>query len=366
MIYTINTKGFLLYPVAKSYFEMSDENVYEMINEEFITMVNRLKKHGVDYSRLKRALIPNQDKDNNEVCLVFDSSLIDSNWYGLKIYEKLLPVLDKESTYSILAGDYIDILENKESQRFLFEILSEVLQVCNDSCYQHNSQYFLIYINSITDNQLKTILEGLQEIEWFYGYALLNKNSRFKTYLSFILCYECIKAKDTVIICHPSDYSDDEIINMRGYPFEENGFKIVSINEESFGPFLSYKIEATIPDKEDISFAFNALFPKFDSMEKLEINLSDGKWGYLNSEQKGKGGILQSFSFEDMSKEEFATILYKHICKNYIYNLRVNEYGDYLFNVCVELLTRDGKVRKTTVALKYKPDCGQVDVVTIT
>lgn len=153
---------------------------------------------------------------------------------------------------------------------------------------------------------------------------------------------------------------------MVGYPFEENSYRVVSINDDSFGPFLSYKIESIVPDKDDVSFSFNALFQKFDSMEKLKLNITDKKWEYLNGEDNGKRGILESFDFENISKANFTKIVFKKICSNYIYNLRTNEYGDYLFNVCIELPTKKGNIRRTTVALKYIPTCGEIAIVTIT
>ena len=309
MIYTINTSGHLLYPVAKSAFEMSDDDVYKMINDEFCVMVDRLEKKGVKYDNLKRALIPNQNKNNNEVCLAFDSSLIDSSSYGYVIFEKILPLLDKKSTYSILAGDYIDVINNlNNSQQQLKVTLEEVLIKRNDSVYKHSSQYYLVYINSITNNQLSSITNELKKVKWFYGYALLNKNSIFKTYLSFVLSHICIKTKDTIILNHSSDYDDSENINLYGYPFKENGFKLISINEDSFGPFLSYKIESILPDKDDISFSFNALFPKFNSMEKLQLNLADGRWDYLNGNIKGKDGILKSFDLTYFNNHLIITI----------------------------------------------------------
>ena len=367
MIYTLNTKDYVLYSVAKSTVEMPDNDVYEMINSEFAIMVSRLEEKGITYNQLKRALIPNQDKDNNEVCLVFDSSLIDSFDYGYDVFNKLLPLLDKNSTYSILAGDYIDIIRGfNNSQKHLFEVFKKSIVKCTDSIYLQSNQYYLIYINSITNNQLSSIISELKKVEYFYGYACLNSNSYFKIYLSDILCPVCIKSKNTIIVSHPIDYDDNENINMRGFPFTENGFKLVSINEDSFGPFLSYKIESFLPDEDDISFSYNALFPKFNSTNKLKLNLSDGKWGYLNDTSNGKGGIIKSLEFNNISKDDFVNIIFKQICGNYIYNLRVNEFNDRLFNVCIELPTKNGNIRKTTVALKYKPDCGEIDVVTMT
>ena len=139
MIYTLNTKDYLLYAVAKSTVEMPDNDVYEMINSEFSVMVSRLKKKGITYNQLKRALIPNQDKDNNEVCLVFDSSLIDSSNYGYDVFNKLLPLLDKNSTYSILAGDYIDIIRGfNNSQEHLFEVFKKSIEFIRKIVFDDN------------------------------------------------------------------------------------------------------------------------------------------------------------------------------------------------------------------------------------
>ena len=60
-------------------------------------------------------------------------------------------------------------------------------------------------------------------------------------------------------------------------------------------------------------------------------------------------------------------MIFNQICGKYIYNLRKNDYeNNYLFNVCIELLTKKQNIRKTTVSLKYKPDCGEIEIVTIT
>ena len=187
-------------------------------------------------------------------------------------------MLDKESTYSILCGDYIDILHGKyESQLRLRQALNEVIYRCNRSRYQYSGQYYLIYFNRLTGNQRWMIIKELLEYPWFTGFADLSHNSLFKTYISNILCKFCIKCKNKIIVSHPEDYSDNENVNVYGYPFEENKFSLVSINDNSFDSFLSYKIETEVPDTEDIGFSFNALFPKFNSFEKVRLSIKDEK-----------------------------------------------------------------------------------------
>lgn len=71
MIYTFDAKGFLLYPIMKSVFELSDDNVYATIQDGFATLQKQLTMKNLSYDGLKGALIPNQDKDKFETCFVF-------------------------------------------------------------------------------------------------------------------------------------------------------------------------------------------------------------------------------------------------------------------------------------------------------
>lgn len=369
MIYTFNAKGFLLYPVMKSYFDLSENGVYIAIQDGFEMLQKQLAMKGISYDSLKGALIPNQDKDKYETCFVIDSNQIDSFDYGYHVFERLIPLLDKESTYSILCGDYIDFLYKyrSDSQHILHSEMNHVLARCHKSDYKHSGQFYLIYINRLTGSQRLKIVEGLYPHSWFTGFADVTHSSYFKSYISDILVPVCIKSKNKIIVPHPSDYADDEDINMRGFPFESNGFKLSSINDDSYGAFLSYKIESEMPDREDVSFSFNALFPKFDSFEKIDLQISNDKWNkYLTEKETGKGQIIELLGYDSTHKEKFMNDVFKHICANYIYNLRENEYGDLMFNVCVELPTINGRLRKTTIALKYHPDTGSIDIVTVT
>ena len=370
MIYVFNAKDNVMYPVIKSSFGLSEEAVYKTIQEEFSVLQKRLSCKKVPYEKLKGALVPNQEADMYETCLVVDRTQIDDCSYGWTVFNALLPLLDKNSTYSVLCGDYIDTAHaaDTSSQNYLKIALNEVLNRCNVSKYQHSSQYFLIYFSRLTGKQRWVIVEGLLKYPWFTGFADVTHESQFKSYISFILGHMFIKQGKQIIASHPSDCSDEENINMSGYPFEENGFSFVSINEESFMPFLSYKIESILPDEDDVSFSFNALFPKFDSIKKLKFVISDKKWyEYLTSmEENKKGMLLGTIGYGSNDRDTFIREIYKKICASYIYNLRQNNYGDLLFNVCVDLPTVNGNFRKTLIALKYHPDSGEMSIVTVT
>lgn len=366
-IYTFNAKDYLLFPVMKNAFALSEEEVYHTISDEFDVLKKRLALKKIPYEKLKGALVPNQDKDRFETCFIMDTNQIESDNYGYYIFEKLIPLLDKKSTYSILCGDYIDILNDADSQLILRGAMDEVICRCNDSGYRHSGQYYLIYFNRLTGNQRWEMVEGLMKYPWFTGFADVTCQSAFKSYISSILCNTCIKNQKKIIVPHLADYSDEENVNLRGYPFEENGFSLISINEDSFGTFLNYKIESEVPDKEDVGFSFNALFPKFDSFDKIQLDVKEEKWdNYLTDKEKGKGGILEKLGYQMADKEKFLKEIYKKICSNYIYNLTKNEYGNLIFDVCVELSTINGHMRRTTIALEYFPDTSRMQIVTIT
>ena len=149
MIYTFNNVGYVLYSVTKDNFKMSDQQVHDMIQQEFVKLKNRLKQKGIEYEALKKALIPNTEKNRHEVCLVFDKTLIKASHYGKEIFDKLIPLLDKNSVYSLLVGDYIDVYRDKnDSQNFLYEAMNEVLTICNESEFIDTQQYYLIYFSN--------------------------------------------------------------------------------------------------------------------------------------------------------------------------------------------------------------------------
>lgn len=372
-IYLFNAKDHVRYPVIKNYFDLSDEEIYKSIHNEFKILKQILSSKGVSYDNLQGALLPNQEKGKFETCFIFDSSQMQKDGYGYTIFSILLPLLDKDSTYSILCGEYVDILTDiPDSQFRLRSVMNDVITRCHSSKFQCSQQYFLVYCNRLTGPQRWHIVEELLKYPWFTGFADLTRRSPFKTYISCILTHSFIKCRRQIIAAHPFDMPDEENINLLGYPFQENHFTFVSINEDLFAQFLSYKIEMDVPDETDIGFSFNSLFPKFDSFSKLKLKIDDTKWyDYLiKKEGKGrKGCLLETLGYGVEDKNRFMREVYKKICSCYIYKLSCKVYDkkpSWKFCVCVEMPTQHGNERKTTVVLKYLPDVGEMYIITIT
>ena len=85
-IYTFNNRGYVAYSVMKKIFNMSDEDVYNTISEEFELLLKRLEMKKISYEDLKGALVPNQDKDMYETCLIIDRTQVQSSGYGMCVF----------------------------------------------------------------------------------------------------------------------------------------------------------------------------------------------------------------------------------------------------------------------------------------
>ncbi len=96
MIYTFDAKGCLFYPIMKSFFGLDDNDVYKSIQEGYKLLQKQLSIKTVSYDSLKGALIPNQDIERFETCFVIDSTQIECADYGNYVFQKMIPLLDKE------------------------------------------------------------------------------------------------------------------------------------------------------------------------------------------------------------------------------------------------------------------------------
>ena len=327
-------------------------NMNKEINGYFEILINTLQKKGISYYKLSKALIPLRDENK-----YFDDKTM---FYGEKIINKILSIINKESTQSILAGDYIK-LENV-CPNILKEIFIERIEYINKCEYTYCNQFFIVYINNITKNQVNSMIDKLKQESYFVGVMNLKYSSTIKKYLSAILIPVCIKYQNNVIV---SQISEDERknYNEQGYAYEENGFNVISINQMLYDLFLSYKIPNGIIDKEDLKFSYNILTNIAPKYENLKLTKDYNKWeGYL---KKKKLEDMKILGLSNMTKEELEQYILINIYNNYIYNIEENEFGDLKFNVLIEIYTTNKLKKNALVALKYIPSKNEVKLITM-
>ena len=362
MIYTLNARGFVMLQVMKQTFDLDDLHVYNEINNIHLLLCELLNKKGIKYEGLKSALIPPHG-DKFDIAFVFDSSKIADSWYGYTVFDSLIPALNKESTYSILVGD---IIADSINQLVIKKLLFENMIQCNDSLFQHSTQYYVVYINNLTLGQIANINEILKDKSFYIGYIDMTFNSILKTIIAHCLAPHAIKHKNIILLQDETHIGEDEYgddINVSGYTYEENGFIVKSINSECYGLFLSYKIESIINDNDDIRFSFNAIHPSHDYIFDFPLSIQEAKVTYL---KENKTEILRKVGLIDYSSDELEKKTKKRIEESYLYNLEyLEEYNVPKFNVTLELNTIHGGKRKVIVALKYVIDSNELQLITM-
>lgn len=359
MIFTLDGRGNVLLPLLFDTLSLIDDGCTDLIQDMCSALEDKLRRKGIAYAKLKSALIP-AHKDKREAAFIFDSAAIEDPWYGNTVFELLLPALNRESTYSILAGDIIaDGLPPRLCHDILFENIVEI----HPSVFQHLSQYFVVYINHLSLSQQNAIVEAFRDQPYFTGYADMTFSSRLKTVLAYSLTYVGIKHQSVMILPHEEDRPDEEDANNCGYPFEENGFTVKSVNELYFTLFLSYKIEASYADPQDLSYSMSAICPHSAPVFTLPVFASDNKIVY---HKENKSAIMEKLGLQDCSAEELSKLIQNRIRSGYFYNLEYLEaYHVPKFNLSMELAAADGRMRKVVAALKYSSDKQRLELLTM-
>ena len=163
-IFTLEARDNVMLEVFQGYFGLSSHKMFSLIDGLFDYLLDILSSKQIDYRELKNALIPNPNR--NEIALVFDSTKIESAFYSSDIFNKIIPIFDKRSTHSILSGAYIgdDKLEEQLRRAFLGEV-----KLVKQTDYTLSNQYYMVFINNLSNNMLTTFRDELISYEPYVG-----------------------------------------------------------------------------------------------------------------------------------------------------------------------------------------------------
>lgn len=346
-IYTLDAREHVLLETMTNHLKLTTAQVYKEINNQLLELKEVLKEKGLAYEDVKNALVPQTNR--NEVGFVFDSNIAGTS-YGDVVFDKLIPLLDKNSTTSILCGDYIGGNRHFSLLKHLF---FAAIETHIEIDYKYHDQFFIVYLNNLSDEQFQLLREGLKSLPAFVGYFDLSYASPLKTIISGMLVRAYVKCKKTVI----NAAEGNEDVNMRGYAFEKSGYRVIGVDDINYGLFLSYKIEREIfPGFEaDGNFSINAISENVFEITDFSLLIEEPKLGYL---KENKSGSMGRVGFDKFSTEELSDAIGRKIKDNYIYNLTyLPEHGTLKFNIIIEVLRTDkNKPMKMLVSLEYMPE----------
>jgi hypothetical protein len=342
-IYSLDSRGNVMLDVFADRFNMSDARIFREIQLGFSELEPYLAKKGIRYQDLKPALVP--DAKKLERAFMFDWTACSSGWYGNEIHNLILPLLPRESSRSVLVGDWVG------QHRF-----AEIFSASKDDPGRHvlaredvpETVYF-VYLNNLTEAAARKIESELAKCNAYVGALDLTYMSLLKACLAHMLMRVYIQHRSVIIQPHEDDFLLDEDENLIGYDFQKHGYRERSVPESLYRWFLSYKIECPVlpTHSSDTRFSLNALTPAPVALQNLVIVLEDAKHQYLLKEKEGsmeRSGLLS------MSTQEIATQIKSKLNSNYIYNLAWTECDPTLkFNIMLE---KPG-IAKYTVAMTF-------------
>ena len=347
--------------VMRDYFNLGQKEMFHVIQGIRNSVEDALRKKGISYNNLRSALVPAQDR--REIALVFDTTAIDSDWYGFEVMKRVIPLFHRQSNHSVLLGDYLGSPGQKER---LYEAFKQAVELRREVTYKHPTQFFIVYINNLTDSMIRRFDEGLSPYCGYAGIADMTYGSAFKIYLSFMLADAFVKHGEVILQGHEPDCAPEEDVNMSGYPFEKNGYVCRSISDDLMGVLLSYKIERPVyPGFEvDTEFALNAVGSTPLDLNGFEIEVKDKKLEHLKEQ---KSGSIERAGLQDITKKGLADWIRAKVQENYIYNLRFDEeHNVTIFNIVLEFPSRKSRpATRLLAALEYKPDHRKLRLITL-
>lgn len=359
-IHTLNARGNSMLEVIRDYFKLSPEHMHREIQHMRRSVEEILASKGISYDRLRSALVP--DRKRREIALVFDTLSVEASWYGNDVFERLIPLFDRRSNHSVLVGDYLDQPGHADQ---LFLAFQDAVQLRRPVEYRYPTQFFIVYLNNLTDAMVRRFDEGLGSYRAYVGYAEMTYGSAFKFYLSTMLVNLGIKHGSFIIQGHEPDRPNSDDVNTAGYSFEEAGFICRSLSSDLEGVLLSYKIERpVIPGFEaDIEFALNAISLTPMPLSEFRVEVEDAKLAYV---KKAKAGSVERAGLDTISTSELADQIRSKISASYIYNLMfLEEYGVAKFNIILEFSSDDKSVTRLLAALEYRPSSRSLKLLTL-
>lgn len=357
-IHTVNARGNIMLEVARDYFNLTPDRMRREIVGLYREVVALLQSKGVRYAELRSALVPQADR--KEVALFFDSTRM-GGFYGGEAHGLLLPLLHRQSSRSVLCGDLIG---RGLSQDALYDLMVDAVIPLREFTYRHSSQFFVIYVNNLTESMIETLLVGLGPNDAFVGIADMTYASRLKWLLAHTLVNSYVQHKSVIIGPHEDDRPDSEDVNLPGYAFEENGFRVRSVPERLEGTMLSYKIECPVfrGFEVDSEMALNAISTDVTSLSELDIEIDQQKLEYLH---KAKADSLRGAGLWGVDVGRLKDLIKDRLNANYIYGLSyVGEHNTAKFNVIVEASGPSGPFR-ILAALAYESRIGRLRLITL-
>lgn len=360
-IWTLNARDTVLFDVVKQHFKLSYADLGPELRTIHAATVEMLASKGIRYEELRSALVPHTEPELGDIALVFDTRRIDEGAYGMAIAERVLPLLERDWSGSILEGDLIPYDEDDA-----FGMLRGSLRCHRPAEIASTRQLCAVYLTNLNERRKSKLLAGLSEYLPYIGFMKVHYESRHKNWLSITLGNTYVKHGNTFIGRHEPDIEHVAEYNLGWWPLDEHDYRCVSLPSDLyFDPFLSYKIERAVPWFEsDTLHGLSTISADPQDLDGFTVFVDPPKVDYLRSQ---KAAILEVAGLTEVTAEELEAQIAMKVRQNYIYELEQRpEHNLSKFNVVLEFEV-DGRAEpvKLMAALAYEVEDRRLRLLTM-
>lgn len=360
-LFTFDTRNNIFWNVIQDYFKMDDKKMHEEICTQFNKVCKILNNKGIEYCDLKNILVPSKDK--LDICFVFDSLKTKSKGcYGYEILKSIIPEILRIEKTSVFYGDIITG-NSIESQQKVKNELQKYFPNKYFGNYVLSNQYFVVYINNITEKKKNDIALSLKSNSSYVGCIDMSFSSYLKDVLSMCIGQRFFKLKNKICVPVP----EDDTNNPQGYvdfDFSNYKFDIIGIEDTLYMSFLSYKIEHSYYafDNSDQKLGLNAVVTNPKIISDYKIIIEDSKYEYLLKE---KLGSLEIMGIDSLSKEKLIELLQARINTNYIFNIKFSEDFDCLKCATLIEIYNETNRKKYLTVFEVKNDTKELRLISM-
>lgn len=341
------------------YFDFESEQMRRYIRVAHHHATNDLANAGVNYEELKNALIPIRGR--REVAFLFDSTVVESGFYGLEVAKLWLPAVQQYGPDKTVIRNGDIILP----PWLIWQQLETLLISNREFPRLHASQYFVVYLTNLSATQLRTLDAAFRTASDIYiGYVDCSTWNPLKA--GMLLPQVGLRVKNKMILGADQDGDTNAAL----YPIANNGFQVIPIREELYDTFLTHRLDNGVPEwaDDDSVMALSVLGGNFGPVSDIEIRVESSRLKYL-VEDHG-----DSIDEANVSPELLGAAITEKLSNNLIYNLRLTP-GSHagepdpnldamMFTVQVEFQNADGEVRRYQAGIKYRPETHTGELVT--
>lgn len=130
-------------------------------------------------------------------------------------------------------------------------------------------------------------------------------SNNFKDIIAYYLNQSFLQIGSKIFLLHEDDKNNEENVNLIGYPYEDFGFEIYSIQEYYYSFFLEYKIESRMVNKSDLIFSLNVLSEIAENIDDYQIIIDDSKFEYIKQKNVF---LIKTSNINEMNLNIFCTI----------------------------------------------------------